>query len=39
VDPFNPLPPASESKPEDVIEVKDMGESEDETVPASVHKV
>nr|GFB68742.1 hypothetical protein [Tanacetum cinerariifolium] len=38
VDPFNPPPPASESKPEDVIEVKDMGESEDETVPASVHE-
>nr|GEU34083.1 putative reverse transcriptase domain-containing protein [Tanacetum cinerariifolium] len=33
VDPLNPPPSASESEPEDVIE------SEDETVPASVHEV
>nr|GEY18241.1 hypothetical protein [Tanacetum cinerariifolium] len=39
VDPLNPSPPASESKPEDVIEVKDTVESEDETAPASVHEV
>ncbi|GJV44143.1 hypothetical protein Tco_1428679 [Tanacetum coccineum] len=39
VDPLNPPPPASESKPEDVIEVEDTVESEDETVPASVHEV
>ncbi|GKD96568.1 hypothetical protein Tco_1380465 [Tanacetum coccineum] len=34
VDPLNPPPPASESEPEDVIEVKNTIESEDE--PASV---
>ncbi|GKG04848.1 hypothetical protein Tco_0315235, partial [Tanacetum coccineum] len=39
VDPLNPPPPASESDAEDVIEVKDTIESEDETVPASVHEV
>ncbi|GKA96433.1 hypothetical protein Tco_0818528 [Tanacetum coccineum] len=39
VDPLNPLPPASESKPEDVIEVENMIEYEDETIPASVHEV
>ncbi|GJV19772.1 hypothetical protein Tco_1368792 [Tanacetum coccineum] len=33
VDPLNPLPPASEN----VNEVKDTVESEDETIPASVH--
>nr|GEY07211.1 hypothetical protein [Tanacetum cinerariifolium] len=38
VDPLNPLPPASESKPEDVIEVEDMVEPGDETVLASVHE-
>ncbi|GJX01108.1 hypothetical protein Tco_0185021 [Tanacetum coccineum] len=38
VDPLNPLPPASESDPEDVIEVEDTDESEDETVLASVHE-
>ncbi|GKB89209.1 putative reverse transcriptase domain-containing protein, partial [Tanacetum coccineum] len=38
-DPLNPPPPAYDSKPEDVIEVEDTVESEDETVPASVHKV
>ncbi|GKE72706.1 hypothetical protein Tco_1534747 [Tanacetum coccineum] len=39
VDPFNPLPPASESEPEDAIEVEDTVESKDETVPACVHEV
>ncbi|GJY75846.1 hypothetical protein Tco_0480962 [Tanacetum coccineum] len=39
VDPLNPLPPASESEPKDVIEVENPIEHEDETVPASVHKV
>ncbi|GJR20419.1 hypothetical protein Tco_0968946 [Tanacetum coccineum] len=39
VDPLNPPPPASESEPEDVIEVKNMIEHEDETVPANVHEV
>ncbi|GJZ59752.1 putative reverse transcriptase domain-containing protein, partial [Tanacetum coccineum] len=39
VDPLNPLPPASESQPENVNEVEDTVESEDETVPASVHEV
>nr|GEU77949.1 transposon Ty3-G Gag-Pol polyprotein [Tanacetum cinerariifolium] len=39
VDPLNPLPPASESEPEDVTEVKNTIEPKDETVPASVHKV
>ncbi|GKC48225.1 hypothetical protein Tco_1065947, partial [Tanacetum coccineum] len=38
VDPLNPLPSASESKPEDVFEVEDMVEPEDETVPASIHE-
>ncbi|GKE18040.1 hypothetical protein Tco_1425617 [Tanacetum coccineum] len=39
VDPLNPLSLASKSKPKDVIEVEDTIDSEDETVPASVHKV
>ncbi|GKB26470.1 hypothetical protein Tco_0865871, partial [Tanacetum coccineum] len=39
VDPLNPPPPASESEPEDVIEVEDTIESKDETVPVSVHEV
>ncbi|GJX36052.1 hypothetical protein Tco_0247609 [Tanacetum coccineum] len=39
VDPLNPPPPASESEPEDVIEVENPIEHEDETVPASVHEV
>ncbi|GJZ51379.1 hypothetical protein Tco_0605894 [Tanacetum coccineum] len=39
VNPFNPPPPASESEPEDVIEVENTIEHEDETVPASVHEV
>nr|GEV12448.1 zinc finger, CCHC-type [Tanacetum cinerariifolium] len=38
VDPLNPLPPASDSEPEDVIEVEDMVEPKDETIPASVHE-
>ncbi|GJX96263.1 hypothetical protein Tco_0352061 [Tanacetum coccineum] len=39
VDPLNPPPPASESEPEDAIEVENPIENEDETVPASVHEV
>ncbi|GJY12436.1 hypothetical protein Tco_0381745 [Tanacetum coccineum] len=39
VDPLNPPMPASESEPEDVIEVEDTVQSEDKTVPASVHEV
>ncbi|GJU51382.1 hypothetical protein Tco_1220937 [Tanacetum coccineum] len=39
VDPLNPPPPASDSKPEDVSEVENTGEPEDETVPASVYEV
>nr|GEV16908.1 putative reverse transcriptase domain-containing protein [Tanacetum cinerariifolium] len=39
VDPLNPSPPASESKPEDAIEVENPIKHEDETVPASIHKV
>ncbi|GJU43755.1 hypothetical protein Tco_1201021 [Tanacetum coccineum] len=39
VDPLNPPPPASESELEDVIEVENTIESEDETIPASVHEV
>nr|GEV78672.1 putative reverse transcriptase domain-containing protein [Tanacetum cinerariifolium] len=39
VDPFNPLPHASETELEDVIEVEGTVEFEDETIPASVHKV
>ncbi|GJT02080.1 putative reverse transcriptase domain-containing protein [Tanacetum coccineum] len=39
VDPLNPPPPASELKPEDVIEVEKMVEPEDETIPASVHEI
>ncbi|GJW78175.1 putative reverse transcriptase domain-containing protein [Tanacetum coccineum] len=39
VDPLNPPPPASDSEPEDVIEVEDTIESKDETVSASVHEV
>nr|GEW42372.1 hypothetical protein [Tanacetum cinerariifolium] len=34
-----PPSPASESEPEDVIEVEDTVEYEDETIPASVHEV
>nr|GEX83339.1 putative reverse transcriptase domain-containing protein [Tanacetum cinerariifolium] len=39
VDPFNPSLPASESEPEDVIEVEYTVESKDETVPASVYEM
>ncbi|GKE24147.1 hypothetical protein Tco_1435659 [Tanacetum coccineum] len=39
VDPLNPLPPASESEPEDAIEVENPIEHEDETILASVHEV
>ncbi|GJZ10102.1 hypothetical protein Tco_0544861, partial [Tanacetum coccineum] len=39
VDPLNPPPPASESEPEDAIEVENLIEHEDETVPASFHEV
>nr|GFC61433.1 hypothetical protein [Tanacetum cinerariifolium] len=38
VDPLNTSLPAFELEPEDVIEVEDTVESEDETVPASVHE-
>ncbi|GJT29636.1 ribonuclease H-like domain-containing protein [Tanacetum coccineum] len=38
-DPLNPLPPASDSEHEDVIEVEDMVDPKDETVPASVYEV
>ncbi|GKF92675.1 hypothetical protein Tco_0279394, partial [Tanacetum coccineum] len=37
-DPLNLLPPASDSEPEDVIEVEDTVEPEDETVLASIHE-
>nr|GFD22583.1 hypothetical protein [Tanacetum cinerariifolium] len=36
IDPLNPSSPASESNPEDVIEVENPIEHEDETVLASV---
>nr|GEU59575.1 reverse transcriptase domain-containing protein [Tanacetum cinerariifolium] len=39
MDPLNPLPPASESEPEDAIEVENLIEHEDKIVPASVHEV
>nr|GEZ20177.1 hypothetical protein [Tanacetum cinerariifolium] len=39
MDPLNPSPPASESQPEDAIEVENPIEHKDETVPASVHEV
>ncbi|GKA76206.1 hypothetical protein Tco_0782667 [Tanacetum coccineum] len=39
VHPLNPPPPDSKSKPEDLIEVENPIEHEDETAPASVHKV
>ncbi|GJT13631.1 hypothetical protein Tco_0860673 [Tanacetum coccineum] len=38
-DSLNPLPPASDSESEDVIEIEDTVEPEDETVPASVYEV
>ncbi|GJV02908.1 hypothetical protein Tco_1336477 [Tanacetum coccineum] len=39
MDPLDPSPPASESEPEDMIEVENTIEYEDETVHASVHEV
>nr|GEV03566.1 hypothetical protein [Tanacetum cinerariifolium] len=39
VDPLNPPSPASEPEPDDEIEVENPIKHEDETVPASVHKV
>ncbi|GKE56019.1 hypothetical protein Tco_1495204, partial [Tanacetum coccineum] len=39
VDSLNPLPPASESEPDDEIEVENPIEHEDETVPVSVYEV
>ncbi|GKF46405.1 hypothetical protein Tco_0136207, partial [Tanacetum coccineum] len=39
VDPHNPPPPASESKPDNTIEVENPIESKDETVLASLHEV
>ncbi|GJV04219.1 hypothetical protein Tco_1337788 [Tanacetum coccineum] len=38
VDPLNPPPPASESEPDDEIEVENPIEHEDETVPVSVYE-
>nr|GEX08759.1 hypothetical protein [Tanacetum cinerariifolium] len=38
MDPLNPLPPASELEPEDVIKVENLIQHEDETVPTSVHE-
>ncbi|GJY22569.1 hypothetical protein Tco_0396227 [Tanacetum coccineum] len=38
-DPLNPPQPASDSEPDDVVEVENVVEHEDETVPASVHEV
>ncbi|GKE88057.1 hypothetical protein Tco_1565532, partial [Tanacetum coccineum] len=39
VDPLNPPPPTSESKPDNEIEVENLIEHEDETVPVSVYEV
>ncbi|GJT29747.1 hypothetical protein Tco_0910022 [Tanacetum coccineum] len=39
VDPLNPPPPASESEPDDEIEVENPIEHEDETIPVSVYEV
>ncbi|GJY87669.1 hypothetical protein Tco_0502297 [Tanacetum coccineum] len=39
VDPLNPLPSASESEPDDEIEVENPIEHEDENVPVSVYEV
>ncbi|GJV24325.1 putative reverse transcriptase domain-containing protein [Tanacetum coccineum] len=39
VDSLNPPPPASESKPDDEIEVENLIEHENETVPVSVYEV
>nr|GEY14614.1 hypothetical protein [Tanacetum cinerariifolium] len=38
MDPLNPPSPASESEPEDAIEVENSIKHEDETVPANVHE-
>nr|GEW49157.1 retrotransposon protein, putative, Ty3-gypsy subclass [Tanacetum cinerariifolium] len=38
MDPLKPSPPASETEPEDAIEVENSIEHEDENVPASVHE-
>ncbi|GKB66554.1 hypothetical protein Tco_0927966 [Tanacetum coccineum] len=39
VDPLNPPLPASESEPNDEIEVENLIKHEDKTVPASIHEV
>nr|GEZ12558.1 hypothetical protein [Tanacetum cinerariifolium] len=39
MDPLNPLPPTSESEPDDEIKVENPIEHEDETVPTSVYKM
>nr|GFC14479.1 hypothetical protein [Tanacetum cinerariifolium] len=39
MDPLNPPSPASESEPEDAIEVENPIKREDETVPTSIHEV
>nr|GEV69202.1 putative reverse transcriptase domain-containing protein [Tanacetum cinerariifolium] len=39
VDPLNSPPPVSESEPDDEIEVENLIEYKDETIPASVHEV
>ncbi|GJU27346.1 putative reverse transcriptase domain-containing protein [Tanacetum coccineum] len=39
VDPLNPPPPVFESEPDDEIEVENLNEHEDETVPVSVYEV
>nr|GEV77658.1 hypothetical protein [Tanacetum cinerariifolium] len=39
MNPINPSPPASESEPEDAIEVENLIEHEDETILASIHEV
>ncbi|GKC78629.1 hypothetical protein Tco_1129403, partial [Tanacetum coccineum] len=39
MDPLNPPPPASESEPDDEVEVKDAVKSENETVPASIYEI
>ncbi|GJR57239.1 hypothetical protein Tco_1499401 [Tanacetum coccineum] len=38
VDPFNPPPPASESEPDNEIEIENPIKHEDETIPVSVYK-
>ncbi|GKC65954.1 hypothetical protein Tco_1098552, partial [Tanacetum coccineum] len=39
VDPLNPPPPASDSEPDDAIEVENPIKNEDETVPISVYEL